>query len=63
MKMLKKVGMVVLALAFSMAFGATAFAQDVASGAGGNASITVNNASKGETYSVYKLFYATVTGT
>lgn len=63
MKMLKKVGMVVLALAFSMAFGATAFAQDVASGAGGNASITVNNASKGETYSVYKLFDATVTGT
>ena len=39
MKMLKKVGMVVLALAFSMAFGATAFAQDVASGAGGNASM------------------------
>lgn len=61
--MLKKVGMVVLALAFSMAFGATAFAQDVENNQGGDASITIENASKGEEYSVYKLFNATVTGT
>lgn len=65
MKMLKKVGMVVLALAFSMAFGATAFAEEAAESSTptGNASITIENASKGEQYSVYKLFNATVTGT
>lgn len=40
-----------------------AFAQEVDSKAGGTATITIENAAKGETYSVYKLFDATVTGT
>ena len=42
---------------------ATAFAQNVDSGKGGAATITVSNASKGETYKIHKLFDATVTGT
>jgi LPXTG-motif cell wall-anchored protein len=40
----------------------TAFAQEVDSQEGGTATITIENASKGETYAVYKLFDATVTG-
>lgn len=37
-------------------------AQTVDSGAGGSATITINNASQGQTYTVYKLFDATVDG-
>ncbi len=40
----------------------SAMAQTVDSGKGGNATITIENASKGETYTVVKLFDATVTG-
>lgn len=59
--MLKKVGMVVLALAFSMAFGATAFAQDVdaAEGTTKPGSIEISNPAKGVEYKVYKVFDAT----
>jgi len=55
-----------LALAFIMVFAlaTTAFAQEVALDPADtdNASITINNASKGETYKIYKLFDATVAG-
>jgi len=50
-------------VAMVMALGLTAtnvFAQDVPSGAGGSATITIKNAAKGETYKVFKLFDATV---
>ena len=39
---------------------ATAFAQESVSGAGGNGSITIENASKGIVYSIYKVFDAKV---
>lgn len=66
--MLKKVGMVVLALAFSMAFGATAFADEAADDAtakpsSGNGTITIENADKGETYAAYQVFGATYNDT
>ena len=38
----------------------TAFAQESVSGAGGNGSITIENASKGIVYSIYKVFDAKV---
>lgn len=60
MKTLKRFGSVVLALALAMTMAIGAFAQDVDTGKGGNATITIDNAAKGETYSVYKLFDATV---
>ncbi|MBO5556856.1 MAG: LPXTG cell wall anchor domain-containing protein [Oscillospiraceae bacterium] len=47
-----------------LSLGATAFAQDVTLNPADadNATISVQNASKGETYAVYKLFDASVTG-
>lgn len=62
-KFMKRISALFLAMVMIMAMGITAFAQDKATGAGGQASITISNAAKGETYSVYKLFDATVTGT
>jgi len=59
---MKKVLALVLALAMIMMVGA-ALAQEKASGMGGNATITITNAAKDETYKVVKLFDATVTGT
>lgn len=47
---------VVLMLSLSVA----AFAQTVGTAADGTGSITINNAAKGETYAIYKLFDATV---
>lgn len=38
----------------------TAFAQESVSGAGGNGSIMIENASKGIVYSIYKVFDAKV---
>ncbi len=43
------------------AFGSTALAQTVDSGKSGAGTITVSNASQGQTYTAYKLFDATVT--
>ena len=37
-------------------------AQSVVTGAGGTASITIDNAAQGQTYTIYKLFDATVDG-
>lgn len=64
MKTMRKLSCLLLALALLLSLGAvTAFAQDVGTAADGTATITIKNAAKGETYSVYKLFDATVTGT
>lgn len=63
MKKTKKLFALLLALAMIMGISTTAFAQTVNSKKGGNASITIENASKGETYKVVKLFNASVTGT
>ncbi|MGM9586339.1 MAG: isopeptide-forming domain-containing fimbrial protein [Candidatus Limivicinus sp.] len=62
MKTIKRISCLLLALALILALSVTAFAQNIDSGKGGTASITVKNASKGETYKVVKLFDASVTG-
>jgi LPXTG-motif cell wall-anchored protein len=63
MKHAKKLASLLLALVMVLGLATTAFAQefDVASDEAG--SITISNAAKGETYTIYKLFDATVTGT
>ena len=43
------------------AFGSSALAQTVDSGKNGQGSITISNASQGDTYKIFKLFDATVT--
>lgn len=65
MKHAKKLASVLLVVVMLLAMATTAFAQDVdpTTGVAGDASITISNASKGETYKIYKLFDATVTGT
>lgn len=63
MKHARKLASLLLALVMVFALATTAFAQTVSSGKGGTASITISNASKGETYKVVKLFDASVTGT
>lgn len=63
--MQKKLISGLLSVVMLLVMATTAFAQEATpSGASesGNASITISNASKGETYKVYKLFDATVTG-
>ncbi len=60
MKNMKKVIALVLATVMVMAMGINVFAQNKDSGQGGSATITITNASNGETYSVSKLFDATV---
>lgn len=63
MKTTRKLLAMVLAVIMVMSLATTAFAaQTVDSGKGGSASITIANASKGETYKVVKLFDASVTG-
>lgn len=62
MRHMKKLASVLLALVMMMALSLTAFAQTADTAQGGQATITVSNASKGETYKVYKLFDATVNG-
>lgn len=59
MKHARKLASLLLALVMVFALATTAFAQDVpvADGAG---SITISNTAKGETYTIYKLFDATV---
>lgn len=59
MKHMKKIASLLLALTMVFALATTAFAQEVNVN-NGTGSITISNAAKGETYSVYKLFDATV---
>lgn len=60
MKHARKFASLLLALVMVFAMAATAFAQDVDSGSAGKGTITITNAAKGETYTVYKLFNAAV---
>lgn len=59
MKHARKLTSLLLALVMVFALAVTAFAQDETV-TGGNGSITISNAAKGETYTIYKLFDATV---
>ena len=59
---MKKLFALALAAIMVLAMGITVSAQTVGTEAQDTATITINNASKGETYNVYKLFDATVTG-
>lgn len=59
MKCTRKLASLLLALVMVFALAATAFAQDVTH-TDGTGSITISNAAKGETYTIYKLFDATV---
>jgi len=56
---MKKLISLVLALALVLLCVGAAFAQEVATGKGGTASITISNAAKGEEYKLFKLFDAT----
>lgn len=64
MKTMKKMMAVLVAMVMTLAMGTTVFAQTAALSPADadNASITINNPAKGETYSIYKLFDATVAG-
>ena len=62
MRNAKRLASLLLALVLIVALAVPAFAQTVDSGKNGTASITIKNASKGETYTVVKLFDASVTG-
>lgn len=64
MKRIKKLAALMVAAMMALAMSITAFAQTVALDTPDedNATITINNAAKGETYSIYKLFDATVNG-
>lgn len=63
MKLVKKLASLLLALVMALSLSLTTIlAQDIDTGKGGSATITISNAAKGTTYSVYKLFDATVTG-
>lgn len=57
---MKKLLSLVLALAMILMVGA-AFAQTVGTAADGTGTITISNAAKGETYSIVKIFDATIT--
>ena len=59
MKHARKLASLLLALVMVFALATTAFAQDKTVGDGAG-SITISNAAKGETYTIYKLFDATV---
>ena len=59
MKHARKLASLLLALVMVFALATTAFAQDKTVGDGAGA-ITISNAAKGETYTIYKLFDATV---
>ncbi len=61
MKKLQQFFTSLVAVLTVFAFGSTALAQTVDSGKSGAGTITVSNASQGQTYTAYKLFDATVT--
>lgn len=60
MKLVKKTASLLLALVMVFAMTVTASAQEETVSGGGTGSITISNAAKGETYTIYKLFDATV---
>ncbi len=62
MKKMKKLASLLLALVMTLAMAMPVFAQTVALNPGDadDATITINNPAKGETYTIYKLFDATV---
>lgn len=61
MKHTKKLASMLLALIMTLALAVPAFAQEVSPNPGeGKGSITITNAAKGETYTLYRLFDATV---
>lgn len=62
MKNMKKLFAMVLAVVMVLGMATTAFAQTVGTASDTTGSITISNASKGETYRVVKLFAASVTG-
>ena len=62
MKTMKKMMALALAMVMVLAMGMTVFAQTDGTAAANKGSITINNAAKGETYKVTKIFDATVTG-
>ncbi len=64
MRKIKKLTALMLAVVMALAMSITVFAQTEALSPADpdNATITINNAAKGETYSIYKLFDATVNG-
>ena len=59
---LKRIAALSTAALLTVAMAVPVFAQDVPGTSADNATITIDNAAKGETYSIYKLFDATVTG-
>ena len=60
MKHARKLASLLLALVMVFALATAAFAQEVPGTDGKEGSITISNAAKGETYTIYKLFDATV---
>jgi len=60
MKNMRKLLAMFLAILMVMSLATTAFAQDVGTDAEDKGTITISNAAKGETYTIYKLFDATV---
>jgi len=59
MKTMKKIYALLIAVVMVFGMSTSVFAQTVGTAADGKGSITISNASKGETYAVYKLFDAT----
>lgn len=62
MKHAKKLASLMITLVMLLTLGMPAFAQNITGTDADGATITITNASKGETYKIYKLFAATVTG-
>jgi LPXTG-motif cell wall-anchored protein len=63
MKKMKKIFALLIAMVMVLGMSTAVFAQTVDTEQGGTATITISNASKGETYAVAKLFDATVSKT
>lgn len=60
MRQVKRLLSIVIMVVMMVGVSVTAFAQESVSGAGGNGSITIENASKGIHYTIYKIFDAKV---
>ena len=63
MKKMKKFFALLIAMVMVLGMSTAVFAQTVGTAADGKGTITISNASKGETYAVYKLFDATNSAT